>query len=40
MNKPYFIACAIARMPSQFMSGEPGDQIIDYIKKTSKTTHR
>jgi cytochrome c len=26
---------AYTRMPSQFMTGEPEDQIIDYIKKTS-----
>ena len=26
---------AITRMPSQFMTGMPEDQIIDYIKKTS-----
>lgn len=26
---------AVTRMPSQFMTGEPEDQIIDYIKKTS-----
>ena len=26
---------AYTRMPSQFMTGEPEDEIIDYIKKTS-----
>jgi len=29
---------AITRMPSQFMTGKPEDEIIDYIKKTSKKT--